>query len=113
MKTKEELKELRKEEKTGIKARRYRINKPADPAHLVQEIVNLMSREIKTFRQKHSLNTSESKIIIGYMQALTSLAREMRASTTGDQLKNLSDQELLQLIEKAKHTLKTGENVVE
>ena len=74
--------------------------------NIIQDAVDIVTNEIMKMKVKSlqgsSLNLNEARVLQGYIKSLVDLSKEMRDSRDSEDLANLSDSELLKLIEQLK-----------
>lgn len=72
---------------------------------LIADAMSILELELIRFKNKvqqgRSLLPDESRILNGYIKALTELAREDREQQKGTDLSNMSTEEIIQLLSKA------------
>ena len=86
----------------------------ASPESIMTETLTVIHTEILKFRKKtnagQSLSPSEGRLLQGYIKALVDIARESRERDENADLANMSDDDLLKLVQTitAKKAQKNG-----
>ena len=77
-----------------------------DVPSMVSDALQVISTEILQFKAKVNkgthLTTNEARVLQGYIKSLVEISRETRERDDSNDLANVSDEELLKLIEKVK-----------
>lgn len=74
--------------------------------NIIQDAVDIVTNEIMKMKVKSvqggTLNINEARVLQGYIKSLVELSKEMRENRDSEDLANLSDAELLRLMEQLK-----------
>lgn len=80
------------------------VNEP-EPVQLMRDALGVVADEILRFKKnssKRALSLAESRVLQGYIKCLVDMQRESREKDDSMDLANLSNDELLKLVEKLK-----------
>lgn len=76
--------------------------------HILQDALDIVTNEIMKLKARSvhgggSLNINEARVLQGYIKSLVELSKESRETRDSEDLANISDTELLTLIEQLKN----------
>lgn len=98
--------ENKKHVPTRYKIAQVSVVPEADVPTLVRDALSIIADEIyrfkKTSNSNKPLSLSESRVLQGYIKCLVDLSKEQREAHDGQDLANISNDELLKLIDKLK-----------
>ncbi len=76
----------------------------ADAPTLLNDALSIIAMEIVNLKAKtglgKSLDLAEARVLTGYIKALTELSRELRERDAAMDLANMSDADIIQLVQK-------------